>query len=114
MSNNVSMSGFSDGVASVIGYARMEVREEVKNTFRSLSHKLQTELPTACNAVKGIENIVFESILDSLIPMDDDDSHLNQDVSTDGYSSMIDGVDSHVFDTVSEGILHSTDSNISS
>ncbi|KAK3571201.1 hypothetical protein QTP86_004911 [Hemibagrus guttatus] len=109
-SNNLSTPGFSEGVASLIGYALMSVREKVKNTFTS--HKLQTESPSACNTVTEIVDRVFESILDSLTPANDDNSHLNRDVSTDEDSSMIDTLASCVYDAASESSLHSTDSDV--
>ncbi|XP_058245766.1 uncharacterized protein LOC131353073 [Hemibagrus wyckioides] len=107
-SNNLSTPGFSEGVASLIGYALMEVREKMKSTLTS--HKRQTESPPACNTVKETVDRVFESMLDSLIPVNDDNSHLNQD-STDGDSSMIDTLASCVYDAASESILHSSDSD---
>ncbi|XP_053490004.1 uncharacterized protein LOC128613349 isoform X2 [Ictalurus furcatus] len=104
-SNNVFMLGFSDSVASVIGYALIEVREDVKKTFSSQSHKFQTASPTACDSVTEIVDSVFEGMLDSLIPQ------LKPDVCTERDPSMIASLHSHEFDTVSDSILPSTDSD---
>ncbi|XP_053535938.1 uncharacterized protein LOC108265359 isoform X2 [Ictalurus punctatus] len=104
-SNNVFMPGFSDGVASVLGYALIEVREHVKKTFRSQSHKFQTVSPTACDSVTEIVDSVFESMLDSLT------AQLKPDVCTERDPSMIDSLYSHEFDTVFDSILPSTDSD---
>ncbi|XP_053490006.1 uncharacterized protein LOC128613351 [Ictalurus furcatus] len=99
------MLGFSDSVASVIGYALIEVREDVKKTFSSQSHKFQTASPTACDSVTEIVDSVFEGMLDSLIPQ------LKPDVCTERDPSMIASLHSHEFDTVSDSILPSTDSD---
>ncbi|XP_017322993.1 uncharacterized protein LOC108265306 isoform X3 [Ictalurus punctatus] len=104
-SNNVFRPGFSDGVASVLGYALIEIREDVKKTFRSQSHKFQTISPTACDSVTGIVDSVFESMLDSLIPQ------LKPDVCIERDPSMTDSLYSHEFDTVFDRILRSTDSD---
>ncbi|XP_053539049.1 uncharacterized protein LOC108270745 isoform X2 [Ictalurus punctatus] len=104
-SNNVFMLGVSDSVASVIGYALIEVREDMKKTFRSQSYKFQTASPTACDSVTEIVDSVFEGMLDSLIPQ------LKPDVCTERDPSMIASLHSHEFDTVSDSILPSTDSD---
>ncbi|XP_053478452.1 uncharacterized protein LOC128606388 isoform X1 [Ictalurus furcatus] len=104
-SNNVFRPGFSDGVASVLGYALIEVREDVKKTFRSQSQKFQTASPTACDSVTEIVDSVFESMLDSLIPQ------LKPDVCTERDPSKIDSLYSHESDTVFDSMLPSTDSD---
>ncbi|KAK2855112.1 hypothetical protein Q7C36_006981 [Tachysurus vachellii] len=91
-SNILSTPGFSEGIASVIGYALMEVREDMKNNFTSQSHELQTESPSACSFVNEIVANVFDSMLESLLPMNDDHCHLNWDVSTNEDSSMTDNL----------------------
>ncbi|KAF4088579.1 hypothetical protein AMELA_G00084070 [Ameiurus melas] len=105
-SNNVFRPGFSDGVASVIGYALIEVREDVKKTFRSQSHKFQTVSPTAFDSVTGMVDKVFESMLDSLIPQ-----LKKTDVCTERNPSTIDSLYCHEFDTVFDKILPSNDSD---
>ncbi|XP_053481371.1 uncharacterized protein LOC128608018 isoform X3 [Ictalurus furcatus] len=105
-SNNVFMPGFSDGVASMIGCALIELREDVKKTFTSQSHEFQTASPTACDSTAEIVESLFESMLDSLIPQ------LKPDVSTEKDPSTIDSLYSYEFDTVSDSILPSTDSDV--
>ncbi|KAF4083471.1 hypothetical protein AMELA_G00141480 [Ameiurus melas] len=103
--NNVFMLGFSDSLATVIGYALIEVREDVKKSFRSQSHKFQTASPTACDSVTEIVDSIFEGMLDSLIPQ------VKPDVCTERDPSMIASLYSPEFDTVSDSIIPSTDSD---
>ncbi|KAF4088385.1 hypothetical protein AMELA_G00082310 [Ameiurus melas] len=105
-SNNVFMPGFSDGVASMIGCALIELREGVKKTFTSQSHEFQTASPTACDSTTEIVESLFESMLDSLIPQ------LKPDVSTEKDPGAIGSLYSYEFDTVSDSILPSTDSDV--
>ncbi|XP_046703987.1 uncharacterized protein LOC124384990 isoform X2 [Silurus meridionalis] len=73
---NVSMCEFSDCVASMIGFALIEIREKLKNDFRSQSNN-DTASPAASDTASDIVDKVFEDILNSLIPISDDTSNVS-------------------------------------
>ncbi|XP_046703781.1 uncharacterized protein LOC124384855 isoform X3 [Silurus meridionalis] len=71
LSDDGFMPGFSDGVASMIRFSLIEVREELKNKFRSQSNS-EAASPAVFDATSDIVDSVFKDIFNSLMPMGDD------------------------------------------